>query len=404
MSNSRMYDVCIVGAGMWGATAARHASKQTGLKVCVVGPEEPTLQEFADSEVFGAHYDAGRIYTTVQGSDTIGRIRGLVSQRSIERFAEVEELSGISFHEECGFIFFGEVDAFYDSIPEGLSLETAVSIRGRYPYLDTGMDGPTAIFAKRNSGYLNARKYVQAQLLVARRQGCDIINAVVSLVTEDDQSVSGGMQVKTESGRCIMARKVLLCTGAFTPFKDLLPPGLQLDATVTSDITIRFELDDEDIKRLHDMPCLTSEFSKPSPRECYILPPIRYPDAKVYIKIGHGQFVDTTLDTHEEVRRWYIDEADAKVVDILKDIFHSVVQGVKPLSEIYYTCADLDTPTRLPYCDMVSPGLGVLVGGNSLGATMAEEMGRMGADMITGEANWNRDIPKEVFKARYTNK
>ncbi|XP_038069465.1 uncharacterized protein LOC119738630 [Patiria miniata] len=399
-----MYDVCIVGAGMWGSTAARHASQLAGLKVCVVGPEEPTKEEFADREVFGAHYDAGRIYSTVHGSNHVGRIRGLVSQRSVERYPELEELSGVKFYKEVGFIFFGGVDAFYDtldSFSEGVSLETAASVRSRYPYIDTGKDGPTAILSKRSAGYLDARKYVQAQLLVARRQGCDVMNDVVVHVAQVNQS--GSMLVETDSGRHITARKVLLCTGAFTPFMDLLPADRKLDVTVTSDVTVRFELDEECVRRLQDMPCLTSEFSEPSPRECYILPPITYPDGKVYVKIGHGRYVDTTLHTHEEVRRWYIDEADPKTIDTLKDIFHSVVQGVKPLSEVYYTCADLDTATELPYCDMVSPSLGVLVGGNSQGATMAEEMGRMGADMITGETNWNRDIPKEVFKARYIN-
>ena len=68
---------------------------------------------------------------------------------------------------------------------------------------------------------------------------------------------------------------------------------------------------------------------------------------------------------------------------------------------MYNTCADLDTPTELPYCDMVSPDLGILVGGNSMGATIAEEMGRMGADMITGKPNWSLDLPKELFKARF---
>ena len=79
----------------------------------------------------------------------------------------------------------------------------------------------------------------------------------------------------------------------------------------------------------------------------------------------------------------------------------SQTTGFKPVAEIHHTCTDLDTPSRLPYCDMVSPTLGILVGGNSWGATIAEEVGRMGADMIVGKSNWNLDIPKEVFMAKY---
>ena len=38
-----IYDLCIVGAGMFGSAAARHASANVGVKVCLVGPDEPTV-------------------------------------------------------------------------------------------------------------------------------------------------------------------------------------------------------------------------------------------------------------------------------------------------------------------------------------------------------------------------
>lgn len=38
-----IYDLCIVGAGMFGSAAARHASTIRGIKVCLIGPDEPTV-------------------------------------------------------------------------------------------------------------------------------------------------------------------------------------------------------------------------------------------------------------------------------------------------------------------------------------------------------------------------
>ena len=38
-----VYDLCIVGAGLIGAAAARHASARAGIKVCLIGPEEPEV-------------------------------------------------------------------------------------------------------------------------------------------------------------------------------------------------------------------------------------------------------------------------------------------------------------------------------------------------------------------------
>lgn len=37
----RSFDVCVIGAGLWGSAAARHLSQSPGMKVCLIGPEEP---------------------------------------------------------------------------------------------------------------------------------------------------------------------------------------------------------------------------------------------------------------------------------------------------------------------------------------------------------------------------
>ena len=72
-----------------------------------------------------------------------------------------------------------------------------------------------------------------------------------------------------------------------------------------------------------------------------------------------------------------------------------------PLSVQIETCACTRTPTALPYCDMVSPRLGLAIGGHGFGAMISDEMGRMAAEMIAGTANWNLDIPREHLKVRY---
>jgi len=41
MEGRQLYDLCVVGAGMIGSAAARHASGVGGTTVCLIGPEEP---------------------------------------------------------------------------------------------------------------------------------------------------------------------------------------------------------------------------------------------------------------------------------------------------------------------------------------------------------------------------
>ena len=41
---SIVYDICVVGAGLVGSATAYHASAKPGLKVCLIGPQEPKVR------------------------------------------------------------------------------------------------------------------------------------------------------------------------------------------------------------------------------------------------------------------------------------------------------------------------------------------------------------------------
>lgn len=38
------YDICVVGAGLWGSAAAYHLAANPEIKVCLIGPNEPSEQ------------------------------------------------------------------------------------------------------------------------------------------------------------------------------------------------------------------------------------------------------------------------------------------------------------------------------------------------------------------------
>lgn len=38
-----VYDLCVIGAGMVGSAAARHASINNDIKICLIGPQEPKV-------------------------------------------------------------------------------------------------------------------------------------------------------------------------------------------------------------------------------------------------------------------------------------------------------------------------------------------------------------------------
>ncbi|XP_035230948.1 uncharacterized protein LOC118202848 isoform X2 [Stegodyphus dumicola] len=103
MDEEIIYDLCIIGAGMFGSAAARHASANVPLRVCLVGPDEPTEKERQQREIFSSHYDEGRI-TRILDDDPACQI---LSRHSISRYRELEELSGIHFHYPVGFLYIG---------------------------------------------------------------------------------------------------------------------------------------------------------------------------------------------------------------------------------------------------------------------------------------------------------
>ena len=100
------YDLAILGRGLIGSAAARHASK-TGARVALIGPPEQPKSAWATREAFGAHYDEGRITRMTDPDATWATL----AARSIERYAEIAEEGGIDFFSEVGHLAVGPAGA-----------------------------------------------------------------------------------------------------------------------------------------------------------------------------------------------------------------------------------------------------------------------------------------------------
>ena len=71
----------------------------------------------------------------------------------------------------------------------------------------------------------------------------------------------------------------------------------------------------------------------------------------------------------------------------------------KPVSVYADTCCTARTPTYAPYIDVVSPRLGVALGGNGHAAKSCDEIGRVAATFIRTGA-WDSAIPQEKLRCR----
>jgi glycine/D-amino acid oxidase-like deaminating enzyme len=125
------YDLIIIGAGMVGSAAARHAlAMRPGSKILLLGPAEHEdknesaatrgsnndtasnneRNEWHPSEAH-CHGDEGRITRRLDPD----RVWATVAARSIDRYASLEEQSGVTFHTPCGFVACGDRGGTYAS-------------------------------------------------------------------------------------------------------------------------------------------------------------------------------------------------------------------------------------------------------------------------------------------------
>ncbi|XP_070543575.1 uncharacterized protein [Ptychodera flava] len=155
--------------------------------------------------------------------------------------------------------------------------------------------------------------------------------------------------------------------------------------------------DEGRITRLFDKDRIWAELSK---RSIERYNEIEVKSGKYYLKVGHGKQYERELRTPEEVSDWYKTEGDKNALKPLLDGLFQFVRGVTPVSTQGDCCVTTHTPTCYPYCDMITPLLGIIVGGNGYAAKSADEIGRMGARMIIA-GKWDHDLPQQRFKAKF---
>ena len=124
-------------------------------------------------------------------------------------------------------------DVIVNAGEQNVSCQTLSStqLESLFPYLDFAPKD-IGVFENTNAGHINPRKLVEAQKLIASKHGCayidDVVNSVRRIVQSDGSCV---MEVVTGHGRNFKCGRVLLATGSFTTFRNLLP-GFEPEQTL----------------------------------------------------------------------------------------------------------------------------------------------------------------------------
>ncbi len=364
----------VIGRGMMGAAAAKYLARQTD-GVAVIGPDEPEDRK-AHEGVFASHYDEGRITRTIDPD----RDWALLANRSIARYGEIAKESGIDFYTEAGCLAVAPPESanLADRRRAGVSLdiETAsfdeAGLKRQFPFFAFPA-GSAGLFETKGAGHISPRRLVKAQSLLAEKAGATVIRDHAISIREE-----GGVAVVTTAGGAIhRVEKVLLAAGGFSISQNLLPQSV--DMTVYGRTVTLFEVAEEDAHRFAGMPSLILD----APGiDIYLLPPIRYPDGKLYLKIG-GDPDNLVLRNDVEMRAWF--RADGREVarEHLKSIVDRIVPDLKARSISSASCVVSYTKSRYPMIGYTAlPHVAVLTGCMGTSAKSSDEIGRLGAELI----------------------
>ncbi|WP_327097051.1 FAD-binding oxidoreductase [Nocardia vinacea] len=407
---AKIVEVAVIGAGMFGAAASKYLSRE-GADVLVIGPGEPVGTGQVSPAAFSAHFDEARICRRL-GWDEVW---AALDARSLERFRDIETESGIAFFRDCGSLVLLAksihhrttviVDQCHD---EGIPVErlTEPALRAEFPALGLPRlaDGVEGLLERTHAGYLNPRKLVAAQLVLTDAAGGRRLRGAVHAISKDRGLWK--LQVVHDDGGIdeITAEKVLIATGALTNETGVLPEGRRLTLRAFTEPNLLFELSDSDRDRLQTLPPVVTV----DPRDVgdanmslYMLPPIRYPDGRCYMRIGPGMqpFVQPLRSAAEMIDWYTAQQITARQARFLTDAMETMVPGLRPASARQACCIIEKTATRYPYIghlDDDDDSLTVAVGGNGHGARGSDEIGRLAANTVLGKP-WDCPIPENTF-------
>ncbi|OHV84207.1 FAD-binding oxidoreductase [Rhizobium sp. LCM 4573] len=373
------YKYIIIGRGMMGAAAARHLSQWTD-GVALIGPGEPSDYK-SHQGVFASHYDEARITRTIDPDP----VWALLANRSIARYAEIARESGVDFYSEAGCLVVGpkrtEAPSYVGKVLDaanglGVSTETLgdADLVRRFPYFSFPAESE-GVWEAQNAGHINPRRLVKAQALLAERQGTAIISATVSSVRQE----AGKVTVETVEGAAYSAEKVLVAAGGFSINENLL--GARLDLKVYARTVTFYEVDEAAMDFWGATPSLIWKWHE-GEDGIYLLPPVRYPDGKLYLKIG-GDPDDLLLPTEPEVRAWFRSGGRESTHRHLTEVMGRLMPKLDLSRTSMAACVTSFTPTGYPAIAMTrSDRIGILSGGCGAAAKSSDEIGRLGAELI----------------------
>lgn len=375
-------DVAVVGRGMIGAAAARHLA-ENGINTALIGPGEPADRRTSDGP-FCSHPDEGRI-TRIAGRTAIW---SELAARSIARYGDIAERSGIEFHTARGLASVGPDAEKWVANSQSFGGD-AQMVHRDWLAKATGIvidSGHPIVFEGAPAGHINPRRLVRAQTALAQRAGAQVVEHAAAAVNR----TNGGFAIGGVWGT-LTAQRVLVATGAFGG--SLLPRELALGRWPRT--VVLAEMADPG-----NIPSLIV-IDPPDERleEIYWVPPVLFPDGRLCLKIG-GQLGTKPAITEAGLVDWFRSDGSEVEAAALENSLRTLLPNAEIRSVTSTPCVVTGTLGEYPYIGPVADGLAVAIGGNGSAAKSSDELGRLAAGLFSDDG-WTDELEASTFTPRF---
>lgn len=354
--------IVVVGKGLIGSAAARHLAR-AGQDVTLIGPDEPTAPYAAHGGSFASHYDEGRI---TRKNDT-APFYARAAAASIARYGEIAEEGQTEFFTAQGALMVGDA-AYMQKLADarrGLGAETIelspADLGQRFEFFrfPGGIHGS---YEPAAAGHISPRRLVLAQTRAARRHGARVVSdAVMGIETGRVTTGSGSYE----------ADEIIVAAGGWT---DTLLGRRQ--NTVYARTVALHEITPDVAARLSAMPSLVADCLG----DIYVLPPIRYPDGALWLKLG-GDPTDEVLAGAADINDWFRAGGSTATADHLTETLLTLMPKLEFGARRQMPCVTTWSDTGLPEIRRLAAGLTVATAGNGAAAKCSDELGRLAAEL-----------------------
>jgi sarcosine oxidase len=230
-------------------------------------------------------------------------------------------------------------------------------------------------------------------LTIGQQQGLTIIREEVVRVEKRRDC----MQVQTREGSMHQGQRLLIAAGAYT--NSLLERPLVLRPRART--ILLAELPTAEAERLATMPTLIVDgVDGILFKDIYVLPPIRYPDGKIYIKLGGDDISPLIASSAAELNKWFKAGGNEGQGEALKQCLLAIIPDLDAVSYHIKPCVTTAGGHRYPYLDQLDERRFVAASGWGKSAKSSNEIGRLGA--LVAQEKWDDpEFSQDSFKAVY---